>query len=108
MYRTGFYGFLALIILAIAGCAERVRPIGCWQDQYDGVYRFKPQGVVTRRSAERQRLRGTWEMLDDEKFVIRFPEHTPETHTIIELNKQSMTLKFNGLTEFTWPKTSCL
>ncbi|NNJ92134.1 MAG: hypothetical protein HKP55_10690 [Gammaproteobacteria bacterium] len=98
------------LVLVMTACSERLRPIGCWEDQFQAVYKFKPQGVVTKKikGELRPRYRGNWEMVDGNRFVLELSDQAPEKYTIVSVSKNQMTIKFDGDREFTWSKTSCL
>lgn len=100
--------FLSLLVLT--GCSQVTKPVGCWQDQFESVYRFKPQGVVTKKMQGelRPRHRGNWEMLDDNSFVLQLSGQQPQSYTIVSMNKDQMTIRLSRTEEFTWMKTSCL
>lgn len=97
-------------VLVVVGCSQKLKPIGCWEDQFESVYRFKPQGVVTKKikGELRPRQRGTWEMIDGSSFVLKLSDQEPENYTIVDMDKQQMTLKLDGDAEFSWSKNSCL
>jgi len=102
--------FTLLSAFILTGCAENLKPVGCWEDQFQAVYRFKPQGVVTKKlhGELRPSYRGNWEMIDSNQLVLQFSDQAPEKYTIVSVTQNQMTIKLNGIKEFSWPKTSCM
>jgi hypothetical protein len=109
MLNKGLFTIL-LFVLVLTGCSERLRPIGCWEDQFQAVYKFKPQGVVTKKikGELRPRQRGNWEMLDGNRFVLELSDQAPENYTLLSVTKNQMIIQIDGNRELTWSKTSCL